>query len=134
MTSRETDRELDSVTGWIMRVGVIVSFLLISAGSVLFFVEGQTGYYPIGTVEQLSTIRNQAMTGLYPLVDGVVSGKPFAIIELGAVALLATPFIRMMASAYLFLQERRYQFVVISIAVLAILMISLLLVAPIFSS
>ena len=120
--------------GLVLRYGVVASFALVSLGSVLMFLEGQTGYYRMGTAEQLFEARNNFLIGLAPLLRGVASAKPYAIIDLGLVVLLATPVARVVISIFLFLGERRYVFVAITATVLAILMLSVLVIAPLVSS
>ena len=119
--------------GLVLRYGVIASFALVALGSLLLFLEGQTGYYPIGTAEQLYDAQNGFLVDLSPLVQGVASAKPYAIIDLGLVVLLATPVTRVVISLFLFLDERRYAFVAITATVLAILLLSMFVVAPLVS-
>jgi uncharacterized membrane protein len=119
--------------GLVLRYGVIASFALVALGSLLLFLEGQTGYYHIGTAEQLFDAQNGFLVGLSPLVHGVASAKPYAIIDLGLVVLLATPVTRVVISLFLFLDERRYAFVAITATVLAILLLSMFVVAPLVS-
>ena len=119
--------------GLVLRYGVIASFALVALGSLLLFLEGQTGYYPIGTAEQLFDAQNGFLVGLSPLIQGVASAKPYAIIDLGLVVLLATPVMRVVISLFLFLDERRYAFVAITATVLAILLLSMFVVAPLVS-
>ena len=120
--------------GLVLRYGVVASFALVALGSVLMFLEGQTGYYQMGTAEQLFDARNTLLIGLGPLIQGVASAKPYAIIDLGLVVLLATPVARVVISIFLFLAEKRYVFVAITATVLAILMLSIFVIAPLVSS
>jgi len=117
----------------VLRYGVIASFALVALGSLLLFLEGQTGYYPLGTAEQLFDAQNGFLIGLPSLIQGVASAKPYAIIDLGLVVLLATPVARVVVSIFLFVDERRYAFVAITATVLAILLLSMFVVAPLVS-
>ena len=130
-----TERKIDfrAAIGLVLRYGVFASFALVALGSVLLFLEGQTGYYQMGTAEQLFEAQNRFLIGLSPLVQGVASARPYAIIDLGLVVLLATPVARVLISIFLFIDERRYAFVGITAAVLAILVLSMLVVAPLVS-
>ncbi|HEV2390170.1 MAG TPA: DUF1634 domain-containing protein, partial [Nitrososphaerales archaeon] len=74
------------------------------------------------------------LVGLSPLLQGLAVAKPYAIIDLGLVVLLATPVARVVISIFLFLGEKRYAFVAITATVLAILMLSVFVVAPLISS
>lgn len=116
-----------------LRYGVIASFALVALGSLLLFFEGQTGYYPLGDAQQLSGTQDKFLVGLAPLVQGVEAAKPYAIIDLGLVVLLATPVARVVISMALFAEERSYAFVAITATVLAVLTLSMLVVAPLVS-
>lgn len=131
MAREETD--FNTVIGLVLRYGVIISFTVVSVGCILLFAEGQTGYYPLGSAEQLFERHNHFLIGLVPLLQGVVSAKPYAIIDLGLLILLATPVVRVFISIFLFLQEKRYIFVLITITVLALLLFSMFVVGPLVS-
>jgi len=131
MARREVD--FNAVIGVVLRYGVIVSFAVIGVGSLLMFAEGQTGYYPLGSAEQLFDRHNRFLIGLVPLIQGVVSVKPYAIIDLGLLILLATPVARVFISTFLFLKEKRYVFVLITITVFVLLLFSMFVVGPLVS-
>lgn len=120
--------------GLVLRYGVVASFVLVALGSVLMFLEGQTGYGRMGSAEELFGARDTFLVGLAPLVQGVAAAKPYAVIDLGLVVLLATPVARVVISIFLFLGEKRYAFVAITATVLAILMVSVFVIAPLISS
>jgi len=69
--------------GLVLRYGVIASFIIVALGSVLLFLEGQTGYYPMGSAEQLLDSQNRFLIGLAPLIQGVASAKPMRSSTLG---------------------------------------------------
>ncbi|MDA4132035.1 MAG: DUF1634 domain-containing protein [Thaumarchaeota archaeon] len=125
--------DFKSAIGIVLRYGVITSFALVALGSVLLFLEGQTGYYPMGSAEQLFDSQNKFLIGLAPLIQGVASAKPYAVIDLGLGVLLATPVARVVISVFLFMDEKRYAFVAITATVLAILLLSMFVVAPLIS-
>lgn len=131
MARKEVD--FNTVIGMVLRYGVIASFAVIGVGSILLFTEGQTGYYPLGSAEQLIERHNRFLIGLVPLIQGVISAKPYAIIDLGLLILLATPIARVFISTFLFLKERRYIFVLITITVLALLLFSMFVLGPLLS-
>jgi uncharacterized membrane protein len=128
----ERETRFKAVIGLVLRYGVMASFGLVALGSLLLFLEGRTGYSELGTAEQLFGARND-LVGLGALLQGLESAKPYAIIDLGLVLLLATPVARVVISIFLFLDERRYAFVAITAAVLAILLFSMFVVAPLMS-
>jgi uncharacterized membrane protein len=125
--------DFKSAIGLVLRYGVIASFIVVALGSVLLFLEGQTGYYQMGSAEQLFDSQNRSLIGLTRLIQGVASAKPYAVIDLGLVVLLATPVARVVISVFLFMEEKRYAFVAITATVLAILLLSMFVVAPLVS-
>src|SRR5271169_5819964 len=100
--SSEEEAGFKAAIGLVLRYGVMSSFALVALGSLLLFLEGQTGLSPIGTSEQLFDVQNGFPVGLSTLVQGVAAAKPYAIIDLGLVVLLATPVARVVISMFLF--------------------------------
>jgi len=129
----QTEHRFKAAIAYVLRYGVVASFVLVAMGSLLLFFEGQTGYSSLGTAEQLFGVRDKFLVGLAPLVQGVEAAKPYAIIDLGLVVLLATPVARVIISMFLFAEERSYAFVAITATVLAILLLSMFVVAPLVS-
>jgi uncharacterized membrane protein len=127
------ESEFSNVIGLVLRYGVVVSFAIIALGSIMLFLEGQTGYYPLGTAEQLFDRQNHFLIGLVPLLQGVGAAKPYAIIDLGLLVLLATPIARVFISIFLFAEERRYAFVLITLTVLGLLLFSTFVLGPFLS-
>lgn len=130
MSSAEKD--FDRTIGYLLRFGVTIAFAVIAIGSGLMFIEGQTGYSSLGSSAQLYSSR--FVLNLNSLIQGIVSVKPFAIIELGLILLFATPIARVFVSIFLFAQERRYVFVWITITVLLVLLASTFVIGPLLSS
>ena len=84
-------------------------------GLILFFVTGVSGY-PSGTFP----------TSVAEVFSGLLQLKPAAVISLGLFLLIATPVFRVAASVILFLAEKDYLYVGITVFVLAILLCSLI--------
>jgi uncharacterized membrane protein len=125
------ESEFSSIIGTVLRYGVVISFVIVAIGSVLLFLEGQTGYYALGTAEQLFDRHNFFLIGPVPLLEGVIAARPYAIIDLGLIVLLATPIARVFISVFLFLDEKRYAFVLITITVLCLLLFSTFVLGPV---
>jgi len=128
-----SEMDFNRVVGLVLRWGVIASFALIGVGSILLFAEGQTGYYPLTTAVMQVHNSNAFLVGIGPLAQGLATAKPFAIIELGLLILFGTPVSRVFIAVFLFFEERRYTFVIITLAVLALLLFSMFVVGPIMS-
>ncbi len=125
----------EEIISWILRVGVLTSALLIALGVVLLLVTGDTGYssssLSITGLEGLVQY-NQNRSGEFPttpgdVLAGVAQFKPYAFIALGLLLLIATPVLRVATSVVIFLLERDYAYVFITLIVLLILIVSFLL-------
>ena len=119
-----------SLIGFVLRYGVIASSAIVTLGCILLFAEGQTGYNTLTSAQQLVDTQSRFLIGSVPLLQGVASFKPYAVIDLGLLVLLATPVARVVVSIPLFAAEKRYIFVAITATVLAILLLSTFVVAP----
>ncbi len=132
---RKEPSTFESVISLVLRYGVIISFSTITFGCLLLFAEGQTGYYSLPSDSgQLLDMRDLFLIGPAPLIQGLLSLKPYAIIDAGLVVLLATPLARVAVSIPLFATERRFVFVLITAVVLAILLLSMLIIAPMLTA
>jgi uncharacterized membrane protein len=113
----------------VLRVGVILSFIILAIGIGAVIVTGQTGYDQI-TLDDLNSIV-QYRTGHPPfpnslgdVATGVLRFKPYAIIALGLMVLIAIPVFRVAVSVIAFAWERDRLYVFITAFVLAMLLLS----------
>ncbi|HLW02483.1 MAG TPA: DUF1634 domain-containing protein [Ktedonobacterales bacterium] len=122
----------EEIIGWILRVGVFASAVLIALGVVLLFATQHTGYPgSFGNLAQLVQYGPNRLSA-FPnnpadVLAGLAQFKPYALIALGLLLLIATPVIRVAASVVIFALERDYAYVLITLFVLLILVISFLL-------
>ncbi len=58
------------------------------------------------------------------MLEGIGRGDPIAIIDLGIVILIATPFVRILAAGITFWMEKDYRFVGISVFVLLMIVLA----------
>jgi uncharacterized membrane protein len=125
--------------------GVILSTAIVIIGLIYMAATYSTGYQCDFTGASLSCLLNYNAAliphGDYPntlvsIATGVVALKPFAIIELGVVVLLATPVFRVAASLVLFAIEKDRAFVLITLFVLLVLLFSFFVVPfiPLFKA
>ncbi|EPR13426.1 DUF1634 domain-containing protein [Ruminiclostridium papyrosolvens] len=100
----------------ILRIGVIVSAIVIGFGLILLFATGKSGYpgsfFP---------------TSLGDIFSGLAVLKPYALILTGLLILIITPVFRVGISIFTFLKEKDYMYVIITTIVFVILVISFLL-------
>lgn len=113
---RSEAEEVEAIVSRVLRIGVLISAAVIVAGLILLLIAGNTGY-PEGT---------------YPVspgaaVAGAAALKPAAVLQTGLMLLILTPVLRVAASLFIFLKERDYLYVVITLIVLVILAVSFLL-------
>ncbi len=141
MTVEEKSKEMQLIISKTLMYGVILATAITLVGVVLMVVEGTTGYQcDLSSLQCLLSYNPAAIPhGQYPnsilsLGSGIAQLKPFAIIELGIVVLLATPVVRVATSAFVFAEEKDRMFVIITIGVLLILLFSFFAVPliPIF--
>ena len=120
--------------------GVLLSTAVIIVGLVLMAVTNSTGYACDSSHDSLSCILNYNANviphGDYPntllsLGAGLTQLKPFSVVQLGVVILLATPVFRVFASLILFGLEKDRSFVFITLFVLLILLFSFFVVPAI---
>lgn len=100
----------------VLKIGINCSMTIIMTGLILLFLTGQSGY-SLNTYPQ----------SLIDIAGGVYSLKPFAIITLGLLVLILTPVIRIVTAMIEFIREKDYLYVIITISVLIILMISFII-------
>ena len=125
--------------------GVLASTGVIILGLIMLVAKDSTGYACDSSGEALSCILSFKSTytpsQLYPntlaaIASGLVAVKPFAIIQLGVIILLATPVLRVGSSLVLFAYEKDKAFVLITLFVLLVLLFSFFIVPliPIFKA
>ncbi|MGI0085602.1 MAG: DUF1634 domain-containing protein, partial [Nitrososphaerales archaeon] len=122
-------RQMQLVISKTLAYGVITATAIVLFGVALMIVEGATGYQC--NLSSLPCLLSYNATtvphGDYPnsisaLIAGVAQLKPFAIIELGVIVLLATPVARVGTSTLVFAVEKDKAFVLITLGVLLILL------------
>ena len=114
-------------------IGTLISSVFITGGIILFLVTGQTGYNRetvllLGDLLIYSPGRQAAYpTTIQTVLQGVIELKPFAVIELGLLLLMATPICRVMVSIGGFISEKDKKYVLITSLVLMVLFLSQLI-------
>ncbi len=125
----------------VLRGGVIVSATLIVLGLGLFLITGQSGYaagnlYTTAGGSQpyitFHDIANSAGTVYFPtgpreIWQGSLAFKPFALIMLGIVVLIATPVLNLILAGWGFIQQKNWAFSLICLVVVSILALSFFL-------
>jgi uncharacterized membrane protein len=116
------DKDMQSIIGWILRGGVILSMIIVFVGGVIYL------YRHEHIIPNYSTFKG--IPGFVSTAGGIIDGmlhlRGQAIIQAGIILLIATPVIRVIFSAIGFLIEKDYLYTGITCIVLCIIVISML--------
>lgn len=112
----------------LLRWGVLLSFVIVAMGLGIVVVTGNTGYHAV-RLDDLDSIVQYRMPPDFPntlgdVLNGVLALRPYAIIALGLVILIAIPVLRVAVSVIAFAVERDWLYVLITSFVLLILLLS----------
>jgi uncharacterized membrane protein len=117
-TKRSSDM-VSEVSAWVLRIGVVVSTLVMLAGMTLSFHRGRV------SLERIKTDRFDYRPSV--IVEGVLHGEGKRIIEAGIYLLLFTPIMRVFVSFLVFaLYERDWVYSLITIIVLILTLAGLI--------
>lgn len=107
----EQDRKLDRYVSGVLRAGMALSISVLAIGLLMY------------------ALLPEAEASIPPgqLLEGLMSGSPVAVIELGILLLILTPLSRVVAAAVIFAAERDLRFVLTSLAVLGAITLAVLL-------
>ena len=116
------DRDMQVVIGWVLRIGVIVSVVIVFLGGIIFLYRHG---HEVADHRQFKGIPNFVQTagGIF---HGVFTLRGQAIIQLGIALLIATPVLRVIFSAIGFVMEKDKLYLFISLLVLGIIFASML--------
>jgi uncharacterized membrane protein len=126
--SREADQRLELAIATLLRTGVVLAAALVALGGVLVLrhpgapVPSYTQFHNPGTLPSGA----HALTSISGVFRHLADPSGASIIELGLLVLIATPIARVIFAFVGFARERDYLYVVISVLVLGILIVSLL--------
>ncbi len=123
---------MELLISYVLRGGVFLSAGVILAGILLFAATRNTGYAQVlpHHLSDMLALHRSSGVGFFPTAPAAVaqdalSGKPYAIIGLGMLLLIATPVVRVALSVMFFLVQRDWLYVAITVFVLAVLLTSL---------
>ena len=126
VTARWTDKQVNRVIGMLLRAGVIAAALVGVLGGALYLarVGAQTADYRVfrGEPSDLRSIRG--------IISGALALRSLSIVQLGLLLLIATPVARVALSLVTFILQRDRAYVVVTMIVLSLLLLSLSGLAP----
>lgn len=119
-TFKDTDVQL--LIGNMLRWGVIISMIVVSAGGVIYIL--RHGH----EVASYRTFKSEPdfLKNINGIINGIWAIKGRAVIQAGILLLIATPVVRVILSVISFSLEKDYLYVVITLIVLAIIICSML--------
>lgn len=122
MEKQITDEELDLALARVLLFGVKVAVVLVVLGAVLLLSRHglETASYHLFVGEP------QSLTSLPAIFQGLWQGHGRSLIQLGLICLVLTPVLRVALACLIFVREKDYVYVGISLFVLAILLYALI--------
>lgn len=116
------DKDMQKIIGSILRYGVLCSAICVIVGGILLLADNSSQLADYSSFHG-ARMEFRSLDGIF---NGVLALKGDAIIQLGAVILMATPIARVLFSLFAFAVERDYLYVVITLIVLSIIFYSML--------
>jgi uncharacterized membrane protein len=121
-----SDEQVDQMIGNLLRAGVILSATLVLIGGVIYL--ARHGH----ETADHRTFHGEPdeFRSVFGIVSAVVSGRGRAIVQLGLLALIATPVVRVALSAFAFFRQRDWTYTAMTLFVLGVLLYSLFVGDP----
>ena len=119
---QRTDQRIDEIMGMVLRTGVVLAALVVLAGGVVYLSRHQvplTNY----RVFQGEPVELRTVSGI---VQEALAFRGRELIQLGLLILIATPIARVAFSFFVFLYQRDWTYVLVTVIVLGLLFYSLL--------
>lgn len=116
-----TDRTLEIVIGYTLRIGVTASALLVLAGGILYLAQN-THAMPDYSAFRADSTYSRTLSGIF---ENALALHSYGIIQLGLLVLVATPVLRVIFSVIAFALERDLLYVAATLFVLGVLLYSL---------
>ncbi|HNV85893.1 MAG TPA: DUF1634 domain-containing protein [Candidatus Omnitrophota bacterium] len=116
-----TEEKIEQMLGNLLRTGVIAAGIIVLTGGIIYLARygAQLPDYKIfrGEPEYLKTVSG--------IVRAALSGSRRGLIQLGLLALIATPVARVAFSIFAFIRQKDYFYIAVTAGVLSILIYSL---------
>jgi uncharacterized membrane protein len=107
--------------GYILRIGVIISGIIVLSGAIIYLFKYGTG------VMDFSTFKGEprALTNPFAIISDAVTFHGRGLIQFGLLILIATPVVRVILSAVSFALEKDRLYFFVALIVFAVLLFSL---------
>ncbi len=116
-----TDFDLNRSVGNLLRIGVILSVITSLFGFIKLFLEG------FKMPKEYSSLEIPDGTIWQSFWNSLMNFEGVAIIQLGILILIMTPLVRIIFALIGYLKEKDYTYVIISLIVLGIMVVSFLM-------
>jgi uncharacterized membrane protein len=114
------DADMQRIISRTLRTGVIISAVLVMTGGLLYLVK-----YGASVPDHHAFLGKPSdFLHFRGILSDAFSWRSRGIIQLGLLALIATPILRVALSAWIFLKERDFTYMVVSLIVLLFLLYS----------
>lgn len=120
--------EMNDGIAYVLRIGVVTSVILIVTGAVLLFVQGSSNGFPMGELASASSKINTSLFSVSGIINGILLYQGLDFILLGLIVLIITPIARVIASVAIFMYERNWLYVVITLIVFIDIMVAIFVV------
>jgi uncharacterized membrane protein len=119
--TKPSDEQVEIIIGVMLRVGVILSSVLVAGGGIWYLCQSGAGAPAYDSFHGAPA----ALRTMSGIARGAAALDPKSWIQLGLLALIATPVARVLFSVVAFAAQRDRTYVVITMLVAAILLFSL---------
>ncbi len=117
-----TDRQAEQLVGRILQIGVLISATVVLAGGLLYL--SQNAQKTVG--HHRFHVESQRLRNVPEIGQDAVRLDSLAVMQLGVLLLILTPVARVAFTVLVFLVQRDYTFVAVTLFVLTMLLFSLL--------
>jgi uncharacterized membrane protein len=115
------DKDMQAVIGWVLRLGVIISMLIVIVGGVIYLCRHGNSIADYAVFKGVPDFVHPS-----GIINGILTNHGRAIIQAGIILLIATPVLRVLFSAIGFILEKDYLYTAITLLVLLIIFASML--------
>jgi uncharacterized membrane protein len=123
--------EFEDVIGWTLRIGVIISAILIIFGFALILIHNGAGPYTLNQLVNPQSNVNTKTIKFSTIYSGIESFNGVDLILLGLIILIATPVLRVFIGILQFAREKDYLYTIITIIVFFNLMFAIFIIPQI---
>ena len=120
-TSKFTDNQLQNIIGKVLRYGVLSALTVTLIGGLILMLKDSQQTVSFSTFVE----KDQNLFVVFQtILDGVKIGNGESIIFLGILLLFLTPALRLLLSLFSFILEKDKMYVVITLIVIAVIILS----------